>query len=352
MALIDEFQDTDPIQWRILSRAFQPERHRLVMVGDPKQAIYRFRGGELATYQRARAVAASGGGISSLTDNYRASEALVGGLNGLMEPGLRRSGLAVPEVRAQRHETHLTLPGGQHPLQLLWLGGERLAGQKPPSRSALERQLGGQIASFTAALLNRGLVQERPGQRRPLGPNDICLLVSTHRQAEVLRGELEACGIASRLVSQGDVLDSEGATALQRLLDALAEPGRANRLRLLAASPSWAGVPPGSLAPAGRSGAAWRRAWPSWPSSCRAADCSGCWPACWSSAAWPGSPWEVGCWPICSSAPRWWRNASTPTSWGPRRRPTGCGAGGSNPTGTCPKPTSPTATWWTRPCRW
>jgi len=237
VALIDEFQDTDPIQWRILSRAFQPERHRLVMVGDPKQAIYRFRGGELATYLRARATAGEAGGISSLTDNYRSSEALISGLNGLMKPGLRRSGLAVPQVHPRKRDACLVLPAGQHPLQLLWLGGERQAGQKPPSRSALERQLPGQIASFTAALLNRGLEEEGSGQHRRLGPNDICLLVSTHRQAEALRGDLEACGIASRLVSQGDVLESAGATALQRLLDALAEPGQANRLRLLAASP-------------------------------------------------------------------------------------------------------------------
>ena len=237
VALIDEFQDTDPIQWRILSRAFQPERHRLVMVGDPKQAIYRFRGGELATYLQARATASQAGGISNLIDNYRSSEALISGLNGLMRPGLRRSGLAVPEVHPRQHDTGLVLPKGQHPLQLLWLGGERQAGQKPLSRSALERQLPGQIASFTAELLNRGLAEERPSQSRQLGPNDICLLVSTHRQAEALRSDLEACGIASRLVSQGDVLESAGATALQRLLDALAEPGRANRLRLLAASP-------------------------------------------------------------------------------------------------------------------
>ncbi|MCT0227409.1 UvrD-helicase domain-containing protein [Synechococcus sp. CS-1331] len=226
VALVDEFQDTDPIQWRILSRAFQPGRHRLVLVGDPKQAIYRFRGGELATYLRARQAAIAGGGISSLTDNYRSSEALIAGLNGLMRPGLRRSGLPVPPVQAKVMGSGLVLPEGQAPLQLLWLGGQRRAGQKPPSRSSLERQLPGQIASFITALLKRGL-----------DANAICLLVSTHRQAEALRGALETCGIASRLVSQGDVFESAGATALQRLLDALAEPGRAQRLRLLAASP-------------------------------------------------------------------------------------------------------------------
>jgi len=237
VALIDEFQDTDPIQWRILSRAFQPERHRLVMVGDPKQAIYRFRGGDLRTYLLARQAAASFGGISSLRDNYRSSEALVAGLNGLMGPGLRRSDLAVPAVRPQATDTKLLLPAGQHPLQLLWLGGSRLAGEKPPSRSALERQLPDQIACFSAELLNQGLMQQRGEQRQPLGPNDLCVLVGTHRQAEAQRAALDRCGIASKLVSQGDVFESAGASALQRLLDALAEPGRTQRLRLLAASP-------------------------------------------------------------------------------------------------------------------
>lgn len=97
-ALIDEFQDTDPIQWRILSRAFSPERHRLVLVGDPKQAIYRFRGGELATYRLAAAAAEASGGVSALSTNYRATGTLIEALNGLMAPGLRRSGLEVPQV--------------------------------------------------------------------------------------------------------------------------------------------------------------------------------------------------------------------------------------------------------------
>ncbi|MBD2423691.1 UvrD-helicase domain-containing protein [Cyanobium sp. FACHB-13342] len=237
VALVDEFQDTDPVQWRILAGAFQPERHRLVLVGDPKQAIYRFRGGDLRTYLHARQAAEAGAGLSSLTDNYRSSRALIAGLNGLMQPGLRRTGLAVPPVRAQQGETNLALAADEHPLQLLWLGGDRSAGEKPPSRTALERELPARIASFTANLLNRGLSEQREASSRPLGPNDICLLVGTHRQADALRGALEGCGIASRLVSQGDVFESAGATALQRLLDALAEPGQAHRLRLLAASP-------------------------------------------------------------------------------------------------------------------
>ncbi|MEY3464312.1 MAG: Exodeoxyribonuclease beta subunit, partial [Cyanobacteriota bacterium] len=228
VALIDEFQDTDPIQWRILSRAFRPERHRLVMVGDPKQAIYRFRGGELATYLEARRSAESGGGISGLGDNHRSGAALIEALNGLMAPGLRRSGLDVPAVRAEARLQPLALPAEvqQRPLELVWLGQERSAGSKPPSRTALEQQLPPLVAAHCLELLQQGL-----------SPGQLCLLVSRHHQAEALRAALERAGIASRLVSKGDVFASGGATALQRFLDALAEPASGERLRLLAASP-------------------------------------------------------------------------------------------------------------------
>ncbi len=95
-ALIDEFQDTDPVQWRILRLAFPGDAHLLVMVGDPKQAIYRFRGGDLDTYRLARRSAAR---VLALQENRRSSAALIGSLNGLMAPaGLPRSGLPVPAV--------------------------------------------------------------------------------------------------------------------------------------------------------------------------------------------------------------------------------------------------------------
>ncbi len=230
VALIDEFQDTDPIQWRILSRAFRPESHRLVIVGDPKQAIYRFRGGELATYLTARAAAASAGGISALTANFRSAPPLIAALNGLMEPGLRRSGLEVPAVQAQASCEALDLEGDGLALELLWLGSDRAAGDKAPSRTALERELPARIAAYTARLLQRG-------EAHGLSPDDVCLLVSTHQQAEDLRSALAQCRIASRLVSQGDVFASHGASVLQRLLDALAAPGDGRRLRLLAATP-------------------------------------------------------------------------------------------------------------------
>jgi exodeoxyribonuclease V beta subunit len=219
-ALIDEFQDTDPIQWRILQRAFgqQPARHLLVMVGDPKQAIYRFRGGELATYRQA---AAAANACYGLTQNRRSSDGLVAGLNALMEPGLVRSKLAVPAVQPMAEKGCLQLPRNEAPLQVLPL---------EPS------QLDSQVAALCQQLLERGLTLEQEDTRRPLQAGDLCVLVSRHSQAESLRMALERRQLPSRLVSRGDVFESLGAAALQRLLDALASPGDPGRLRLLAAS--------------------------------------------------------------------------------------------------------------------
>ncbi|MFO8237388.1 MAG: 3'-5' exonuclease, partial [Prochlorococcaceae cyanobacterium] len=104
------------------------------------------------------------------------------------------------------------------------------------------QQLQRRLAGLCLQLLRRGLLLQTPRpdgsrQLRQLGPGDLCLLVGTHRQAELLRHALEQRGLPSRLVSRGDVFASEAATALQRLLDALADPGHPGRQRLLAASP-------------------------------------------------------------------------------------------------------------------
>ncbi|MFM7286818.1 MAG: UvrD-helicase domain-containing protein, partial [Cyanobium sp.] len=219
-ALIDEFQDTDPIQWRILQGAFggDPARHLLVMVGDPKQAIYRFRGGELATYRQAAAQAEA---RYELVENRRSSAGLIAGLNALMRPGLLSSDLEVPEVLCRARGEQLTLPADEAPLQLLAVD---------------PAQLESQVAAFCQGLLERQLQLVKGESRRPLEPADLCLLVNTHREAEALRMALERRGLPSRLVNQGDVFASEGALALQRLLDALAAAGDPGLLRLLAAS--------------------------------------------------------------------------------------------------------------------
>jgi exodeoxyribonuclease V beta subunit len=225
-ALIDEFQDTDPIQWRILRLAFGGGEHLLVMVGDPKQAIYRFRGGDLATYLAARAAAQR---CYQMRENRRSTPELIEALNAFFDRGLPRSNLAMPRMEAKADR------GGdrQVPMELLWLGRS----SSLPRSSEVNLLLPAQMAAYVAQLLaNPPRLLESTGERA-LEPDDICFLVGTHAQAEDLRQALQDLGIASRLVSQADVFTTPAATAVQRLLDALADPADANRLRLLAASP-------------------------------------------------------------------------------------------------------------------
>jgi len=218
--MVDEFQDTDPVQWRLLHRAFGGRSsHLLLLVGDPKQAIYRFRGGDLNTYKQARQ---SVDRIDALIENFRTTPALMKGMNALMAAGLVRSDLPVPAVIPRGATTKHPLPPGQHPLQLLLIPSSA-----PTSKTALEQQLPAVIA---------GDVLRRLRQQPELSPADICILVSRHVQATALRNALAERGIPSRLVNQGDVLESEAAGVLQRLMDALASPGDERKRRLLACS--------------------------------------------------------------------------------------------------------------------
>ncbi len=84
IAMIDEFQDTDPVQWRIFHKVFMegPTPHRIVVVGDPKQAIYSFRGGDIDTYCSVRdEIARVGGSVWTLTTNYRSEPSAVDAVN-------------------------------------------------------------------------------------------------------------------------------------------------------------------------------------------------------------------------------------------------------------------------------
>ncbi len=84
IAMIDEFQDTDPVQWRVFHKVFMegPEPHRMIVVGDPKQAIYSFRGGDIDTYCSVRdEIARVGGSVWTLTTNYRSEPSAVDAVN-------------------------------------------------------------------------------------------------------------------------------------------------------------------------------------------------------------------------------------------------------------------------------
>ena len=250
VALIDEFQDTDPLQWRIFHRVYARRTATgLLLIGDPKQAIYGFRGADIHTYLRARGSAQQP--MWTLGTNYRSTEALVASVNrvfafadthtdGAFAFGHGRDALPFHPVGARGRSDRL-LQDGQPlpPMQLsVPLADEAISG------AAYTDQMARHAASYLVDLL-RAAQEERcgfvgaDGILRPLQPGDIAILVRRGTEATKVRQELQRRGLKSVYLSDRDsVYASAEAADLLRWLRACAEPGSDRAMRAALATPT------------------------------------------------------------------------------------------------------------------
>ncbi|HEX5661741.1 MAG TPA: exodeoxyribonuclease V subunit beta [Polyangiales bacterium] len=223
-ALVDEFQDTDPLQYRIFRRVFADGQTPLLLIGDPKQAIYGFRGADVSAYLAAREEA--GEHVYTLDTNWRSDPALIDALNALYAKVTLP--FALPEIdyqpvrAAQRDRLHVA---ERRPFDIAFLA-EPAAGA-----DALERQLAEHVASDIAALLASGAQLQDGSRTRPLAARDIAVLTRKNKQAAMVQQALAARRIPSVLSGDASVLDSDDVAQLERALHALAHPADARALR-------------------------------------------------------------------------------------------------------------------------
>ena len=254
VALIDEFQDTDPVQYRIFESIYSIERNDpatgLFLIGDPKQAIYAFRGADIHTYLRARR--ATQGRLHTLGTNFRSSHAMVCAVNHVFEKAeqrlagrgafLFRQGADNPvpfqPVLAQGRKERLLLRGELIPAMNVWqLGSDQPIGG-PAYRTALATACAGEIVR----LLNDGQAGQcgfSLGNEPVRGvlPADIAILVRDGREAQAVRSELAARGVRSVYLSDKDsVFAAQEAHDLLSWLKACAEPDVERLLRAALAS--------------------------------------------------------------------------------------------------------------------
>jgi exodeoxyribonuclease V beta subunit len=235
-ALIDEFQDTDPVQYEIMSTVYSDPGSVLLLIGDPKQAIYGFRGADVFAYLNAAARIGTDR-THTLRTNYRSDPTLVGAVNALFSgrslPFLFDEIGFVPAEARPGASDELTHSSGPLPaLELVWVprrGRTGVRGEVITKRSA-EVALPALVAGHVLELLRSGAT--RGGQ--PIGPGDIAVLTRTNRQASAVGRALGAVGIPSVLFAQASVLDSPEAPEVAALLRALVTPthGRAVRTAL------------------------------------------------------------------------------------------------------------------------
>ncbi|MGG2395999.1 exodeoxyribonuclease V subunit beta [Pseudomonas sp. SH1-B] len=249
VAMIDEFQDTDPLQYRIFDTLYEVEANRddcgLFMIGDPKQAIYSFRGADIYTYLRARR--ATSGRHYNLEKNFRSSQAMVDAVNGVFlraeqrEDGegafLLRDDLPFIEVGAQGRREVWSVAGQAQPALTVW----QLASDESVAKGAYLAAMAAGAASEIVRLLDLGQRGQAGFSKADafsaLRPSDIAVLVRDFNEAQAIRGELAARGVRSVYLSDKDsVFAAQEARDLLLWLRACAEPDQDRPLRAALAS--------------------------------------------------------------------------------------------------------------------
>ena len=250
VVMVDEFQDTDPEQWEILRTAFHGHRS-LVLIGDPKQAIYAFRGADVVTYLRAVEDAAD---TATLSTSWRSDGPLLAGLHALLgETALGDPRIVVRPVDPAHPEARLS-GGAPVRLRQVTRRAYRLGGSSAPSapdaRALLAKDVAADVARRLATSAGGGdrvrddaADDPRAGDPsgterwRGLEPRDVAVLTRTNAQAEAVRSALVALGVPAVVSGPSSVFGSAAAADWLTLLAALEQPGLHRRATALALTP-------------------------------------------------------------------------------------------------------------------
>jgi exodeoxyribonuclease V beta subunit len=237
VALIDEFQDTDPVQWRIFERIFfeAPEGSRpLVLIGDPKQAIYGFRGADVHTYLRARQRIADGGGVvEPLTDNFRSTERVITAYNAILDqsasPPFFTGAIRYPHpVRCGDPDRAALDREGRPIAPVVLLEVQPVRGKKPRLVD-VKRAIARRIAQETGRILASGM-QVRKGDRlEPVRAKDIFVLTRSLTEGQEVGLALREAGIAHAYYKQDGLFQTAEAEHIRDLLAAVDDPHRLPR---------------------------------------------------------------------------------------------------------------------------
>jgi exodeoxyribonuclease V beta subunit len=226
VALIDEFQDTDPLQFHIFDKLYREGRLPLYLVGDPKQAIYSFRGADIFTYLRARQHA---DGRFTLETNRRSTPALVKAVNGVFtnhsNPFLF-SDLRFITVGAVETEANLSVANPPfHCFLLPHKEGKKLSKERANVLSVAAAV--NEIVRLLEGSANGSVVIGD----KPLRPGDIAVLVPKHKDGRAVVEALAKAGVPSVIRSQDSVFASDEAREMLSVLEAIAEPGKEGQVK-------------------------------------------------------------------------------------------------------------------------
>ena len=251
VAMIDEFQDTDPIQYQSFGAIYlNAENTGLFMIGDPKQAIYAFRGADIHTYLRARQD--TRGRHYTLEKNYRSTRPMVAAVNQVfgrashLEQGafLFRDQIPFEPVSAQGRQETFLVEDRPVPAMTLWQMDQDGPVKKTGPEGYIAR-MAKACAQEITRLINLGRqipcragFVEPEDMITPLRPSDIAVLVRDGREAAAIRSALAACGVKSVYLSDREsVFETPEARSMMYILQACADPANDARIKTALATP-------------------------------------------------------------------------------------------------------------------
>jgi exodeoxyribonuclease V beta subunit len=237
VVLVDEFQDTDPVQWDIMRLAFGAPDRALILIADPKQAIYAFRGADVYSYLEAAREASS---RATLRVNWRSDQGLIDAYDALFAGAkLGHEGIAYRRVKAapaNRQPRLLGAPAGA-PLRFRVVdrGSVEQTRYGYATKSSARAHIARDVAAEIVELLLSGAELETrseggtPIRRERVRPGHIAVLVPTNRHAAQVREALAAAGVPAVINGAGSVFGTEPAREWLRLLEAIERPAAGTR---------------------------------------------------------------------------------------------------------------------------
>ncbi|HEV2786898.1 MAG TPA: UvrD-helicase domain-containing protein, partial [Solirubrobacteraceae bacterium] len=242
VVLVDEFQDTDPTQWEIMQGAFGEGGTTLVLIGDPKQAVYAFRGADVYAYLRAAQTAAT---RCTLDINWRSDQGLIDAYDAMFGGArLGHEGIVYRQVRAAPANRQPRLTGGPHStpvrIRVVERGtpGVTLTRGGFASNASAREYIADDLAADLVELLSSDATIARRsddgavvGEPEPIRPRHLAVLVRTNRNAALIREALEKAGVPAVINGAGSVFATPPAREWLRLLEAIERPTSPARAR-------------------------------------------------------------------------------------------------------------------------
>lgn len=234
--LVDEFQDTDASQWTVLEAAFLGHK-RLILIGDPKQAIYAFRGADVHVYTAASKQVAPAH-RRTMDVNYRSDQSVLEALHTLWRAGSNAfddKGFDYVDVKPCKDKKRGADSAVEPGLDIRWVDARVLKGGEG---HPIDSKRPAELARLAAAEVVASLSPSRDGASPPVAKaSRLAVLVNSHAQAATVQRALRDVGVPAVAATRNTVFATEAARWLATWLDAVAAGGRDREARAAVVTP-------------------------------------------------------------------------------------------------------------------